>query len=55
MSLTTVEAKLSAERWHALALFSMGASHLPEADNWPRRCAAKRQLALGDGHGEDTV
>ena len=40
-SLAAIEAKMRAERWHAVALFSMGASRAPEADDWPRGEAAR--------------
>jgi hypothetical protein len=34
-SLSTIEAKMAADGWHQLLLFSMGSDTTPEATDWP--------------------
>ena len=45
-SLSIIEAKMCAESWHPLALFSMGTARIPEADDWPQR-GSKRTADVG--------
>ena len=52
-SLSTIEAKMRAESWHQLALFSMGPCRMLEANDWPQR--GTKRLMDGEPFATDTA